>query len=166
MVHLGDERSGAQFDDLRMHRYALWRHWADGEGHCMWIGLNPSTADHAKDDPTIRKCCGFAKRWGFGGIYMLNLYTQISTNPKFLIEDGLSSEAADLFRQYATCAGRIVACWGAFRAACAGLWRVQPMLPDGAELSCLGVTQNGAPKHPLYVPYTATCLPYGRVKAG
>ena len=50
----------------------------------MFIGLNPSTADERLDDPTIRHCVGFAARWGYGGIFMCNVFTLVSTDPKKL----------------------------------------------------------------------------------
>jgi hypothetical protein len=68
--------SGAEFSPCRTWRYALWRHW-DWQGHAncvMFVGMNPSTADELVNDKTISNCIGFAKRWGFGGIYMLNLF--------------------------------------------------------------------------------------------
>lgn len=54
-----ETEKGAQFSDCRMYRYALWRVWAQGDGCITFIGLNPSTADENKDDPTIRRCIGF-----------------------------------------------------------------------------------------------------------
>jgi len=45
------------------------------------IGLNPSTADDRKADPTIRKVMGFAEGSGFDSFIMLNLYPQRTPNP-------------------------------------------------------------------------------------
>ena len=58
----------AQFSLCKRYRYSLERSWNGGEGRVLFIGLNPSTADHKKDDPTIRRCVGFAKSWGFNGM--------------------------------------------------------------------------------------------------
>ena len=58
--------SNATFDKDRVYRFALWRFWDDGLPKIMFVGLNPSTADENKNDPTVRRCIGFAERWGFG----------------------------------------------------------------------------------------------------
>lgn len=47
----------------------------------MFIGLNPSTADESKDDPTIRRCIRFAKDWGYGGLLMMNAFAFRATDP-------------------------------------------------------------------------------------
>lgn len=72
--------SSARFSDCRRYRYTLTRRFADGPT-VAFIGLNPSTADEHADDPTIRRCLGFAKRWGYGELVMLNLYALRSTDP-------------------------------------------------------------------------------------
>ena len=41
-------------------------------------------ATHTEDDPTVRKCCGFARRWGFDGIEIVNLFAFRVTNPDLL----------------------------------------------------------------------------------
>lgn len=74
---------GAEFDQTRIYRYRLWRRWAEGP-MLMVIGLNPSTADESQDDPTIRRCIGYAKLWGFAGIRMLNVFGYRATDPKAL----------------------------------------------------------------------------------
>ena len=66
--------SGAGFSLCRTWRYKLWRRWSSAGPIVAFIGLNPSTADELNDDPTIRRCIGFARHWGFGGMYMLNVF--------------------------------------------------------------------------------------------
>jgi len=73
--------SGATFSPDGLYRYHLWRLWGDREHRCVFVGLNPSTADAARDDPTIRKCAGFAKRWGFGAVDVVNVFAWRSTKP-------------------------------------------------------------------------------------
>ena len=73
-MNIGGSISGALFsDDSRKYRYALWRIWDSSLDTLLFIGLNPSTAAHVQDDPTIRRLVGFAKAWGFGGLYAGNL---------------------------------------------------------------------------------------------
>jgi hypothetical protein len=108
--------AGADFSECRRYRYALWRHWDwKGPENCvMFVGLNPSTADETKNDKTISNCVGFAKKWGYGGIYMLNLFAFRATDPKDMIvqeDPGGPGNAAALAVQ-ASGVGLIVAAWG------------------------------------------------------
>ena len=66
------------------HRYALSMEWASGTGLCGFIGLNPSTADADNDDPTIRRCVGFARDWGYAGIRVVNLFSLRTKSPALL----------------------------------------------------------------------------------
>ena len=62
-----------------VYRYYLLRLW-DGDDYgdkCTFIMLNPSTADHMVDDPTIRRCVGFAEREGCTGLEVVNLFASI-----------------------------------------------------------------------------------------
>lgn len=66
------------------YRYRLTRLWDKTLPVLGWIMLNPSTADASVDDPTIRKCVGFAKRGGFGSIVVTNLFAFRATDPREL----------------------------------------------------------------------------------
>ena len=77
-------RRSANFSRCRQYRYALWRQWGDGEDFMLLIGLNPSTADHRQDDPTIRRCMGFARDWGYSGLCVANLFAYCATYPNDL----------------------------------------------------------------------------------
>lgn len=76
---------GAKFSDCRKYRYTLWRIWNESEPCVMFIGHNPSTADEKEDDPTIRRCINYSRDWGYGGLYMVNLFAYRATDPKDLI---------------------------------------------------------------------------------
>ena len=84
---MGYTRMSAGFSsaDVETAKYRYWlsRKWERGP-YCVFIGLNPSTATFEEDDPTIRRCVGFAKRWGFGALVMLNIFAFRSTDPKKL----------------------------------------------------------------------------------
>jgi len=83
-LRVDDEPTGAVFADDRTHRLYLWRRWEKDGPWVMFIGLNPSTADEKTNDPTVRRCIGFAQRWGYSGMFMCNAYTLVSTDPKKL----------------------------------------------------------------------------------
>ena len=75
-------KTGAIFSGCRTYRYTLWRSWDRDKGDVMFIGLNPSTADETLNDPTVRRCINYAKSWGYGGIYMANMFAFRATDPK------------------------------------------------------------------------------------
>lgn len=56
--------SSAVIDRTGKFRYLLERTWNTEDPPAVFIMLNPSTADELEDDPTIRRCVNFAKKWG------------------------------------------------------------------------------------------------------
>lgn len=150
------ERS-ADFSPCRAYRYRLIRRWADAPMLNV-IGLNPSTADETVDDPTIRRCIGFARSWGYGGLVMTNLCAFRSTDPQGLIAAeapcGPMNDA--WIRQEATASGLVLAAWGAHPVAIHQGRRVRGDVLSDVILHCLGTTKFGAPRHPLYMPKIAT----------
>lgn len=142
-------RSGAVFDPDRKYRYCLWRVWDETKPLVMFIGLNPSKANEVDLDPTVTRVKGFAKKWGYGGFYMMNLYGIVGSNPKILITDpdplGDNDRWLDIIA--AKCE-RIIFAWGVFRQAKERRKEVAARFP-GAY--CLKKTKDGHPWHPLYV---------------
>lgn len=137
------------------YRYRLTRWWA-ASSPLYFVMLNPSTADDRIDDPTIRRCMGFARREGCGGIVVVNLYALRATDPAELAKatdpfgpqnsDALSAilGEADVHDKPVVCA------WGT--KAGDGARRFLVMATDShARLACLGTTKEGHPRHPLYV---------------
>ena len=76
----------ADFSACGTYRYALRRIWLPAAPQVLFIGLNPSTADEKSDDPTIRRCLGFARSWGYGGLIVANLFAYRATAPSALRE--------------------------------------------------------------------------------
>src|SRR5262245_19133112 len=68
-----------------LYRYWLTRTWDNSLRRVCWVMLNPSTADAEQDDPTIRRCVGFARSWGAGGIIVVNLFAFRASDPKALL---------------------------------------------------------------------------------
>jgi len=143
-------QKNAIFSPCRKYRYVLWRQWDKGVS-VVFIGLNPSTADETKDDPTIRRCIGYAKEWGYSGVFMLNIFAYRSTNPKDLrlVEEPIGSENDNYLKRYLSISLN-VACWGIGGSHESRGQKVIELL--GREnLMCLGQTKDGHPKHPLYL---------------
>lgn len=156
------QQSGAVFSPCRTWRYALWRTWDESLPVVMWVGLNPSTADETVDDPTIRRCKAFAADWGYGGIFMLNLFAFRATDPAIMMaaEDPIGPENDRHIQEYHEAAGLTVAAWGihgTFRGQDQCVCRLERTSPTrktsyvGDDLWCLGLTKEGHPKHPLYI---------------
>jgi hypothetical protein len=144
-----------------MYRYRLTRRWSGGPTLNV-IGLNPSTADAMRDDPTIRRCIGFARDWNFGRLVMTNLAAFRSTDPKGLMsaEHPCGPDNDDWLRAEAAAADLVLAAWGAHPVAIDQGRRVMRHVLNGVELRCLGETKYGAPRHPLYVARTQPHLPF------
>lgn len=148
--------SSAFFSDDRRFRYWLTREWDLSLPMVAFIGLNPSTADETVDDPTIRRCMGFARSWGKGGILMLNLYAFRATVPADMWRAqkrgvdviGGQKNWADALKEYAqNCnCDLVVAAWGAH-----GKKRGPDVSMRWPGLMCLGRNADGSPKHPLYL---------------
>ena len=135
------------------YRYLLQR----GEGRLLpFVMLNPSTADAEQDDPTIRRCMGFAAREGYDGIEVGNVYAWRATDPRELRSSsnpfgdnvnvliGLSARAASNDTP-------IVCAWGTNVIGDHAARTIELLRHAGARLVCLGKTKAGHPKHPLYL---------------
>lgn len=159
------------------YRYSLHRDWrgADDETglwpRMRWITfimLNPSTADAQVDDPTIRRCVGFARAMGGTGLAVVNLYAFRATHPADLwrTEDPVGSRNNETLSMFLDMALKydfpIVAAWGAN----ARPDRVAEVLamPGAERLVALGNTGAGAPRHPLYLPAGAIPRPWPMTK--
>ena len=155
---------GAIISDCGTYRYTLFRILgADdpvGRPELTFIGLNPSTADAQKDDPTIRRCIGFARRLGFDRMNMLNLFAYRATDPKNLpVDDSVFGPGnSNMLTHYMGIRGLIVCAWGAtphpMKERAISIVR-ERALAYGRDLRCLGTTKNGDPRHPLYLPADA-----------
>jgi hypothetical protein len=155
-------RSEAVFSEDRAYRYQLSRTWGDESRPVVWIMLNPSTADAMADDPTVRRCAGFAKAWGFASLRVVNLFALRSTDPRGLACADPVGPANDGFILLAAQAGALViAAWGTHGHLRGRGAQVTRMLGEAdISLDCLGVTKDGHPRHPLYVRADAELVPY------
>ncbi len=144
------------------YRYELRREWAPMlDSSCMtFIMLNPSTADATQDDPTIRRCIGFARREKCTGIRVLNLFAFRATYPQDLLvaSDPVGPEN-DSYLQRIPDDGIIVLAWGSMTTPTIRKRReVVLQILSGKTLWCLGKNADGQPKHPLYIPGNARII--------
>jgi len=151
--------SGSAVGD-RVYRYKLTRWWADGP-RATFVMFNPSTAAAETDDPTIRRCIGFARAWGCGSLQVVNLFALRATRPAELLAHPDPVGPANpvwLAEALGHRDGTLIAAWGAHKIA------VRPAMDAhglaAAAWQCLGTTRTGAPRHPLYLPSSARLRPW------
>ena len=150
-----DPNRGAVLSNDRLYRYRLWRRWGPGQA-VAFLGLNPSTADETEDDPTIRRCIGFARDWGIDAYIMLNLYGWRSTHPGALWDRSVTEPVgADNDRhilEVGESVAFVVCAWGAFpKAQARGAEVLRALNVAGVETRALKLTLDGHPSHPLYL---------------
>lgn len=148
----GTIESAAALSPCGVYRYALFRAWGDGRV-VNWIMLNPSTADHQENDPTIRRCLRFSRGWGFDGLVVTNLFAFRSTSPKKLKSRSIAPVGAlnnQIIREAIKQADLIVCAWGANGGFLERDQQVLKLLSPYPNMTkCLGVTDKRFPRHPL-----------------
>lgn len=148
--------AGAVFSPDRVYRYILWRPSDLGEhGVCLFIMLNPSTANELQDDPTVRRCIGYARRWGFRELWVVNLFAFRSTDPVGItsVLDPVGPDNDRLLLRAASHADVTICAWGNWGEVLDRGDAVRVMLNDaGLRLHHLGLTVRAQPRHPLYLP--------------
>ena len=190
---------GATISPCGTYRYRLWREWrlhplpahwdwwteddgspcVDGAGQqigeplsCVFVMLNPSTADGDQDDPTIRRCVSFAKALGYDRLEVVNLFAYRATKPADLLRLNHDDEpwgpanrlnintALDL-------AGIVICAWGVHgthlgqdETVLGWLeWWIDSLDRD-VPIVALGLTKDGHPRHPLYLPANSQPVPF------
>lgn len=162
-MKLTDDRNTAVLSDDRTYRYRLRRTWDVTKDTVAFIMLNPSTADETEDDPTIRRCLGFAKEWGFGSLVVANLFALRATDPDELTEhpEPVGPDNDDHVLDVAMGATGTVAAWGTQGSLHGRGREVTAMLLDhSVPLRALDTTKEGHPVHPLYQPADAEPEPF------
>lgn len=167
------------------YRWSLSRQWAQ-DVRTPWVGwvmLNPSTADASIDDPTIRRCIDFSRRWGYGGLAVRNLFNIRATDPDELLKaraggvplvcenddwrgDRWASD--DLYLGMAEVCPLIIVAWGAHPAAQVddrASYVLKLLMSTRSRIACIGITGDGHPRHPLYRPRSVTPIDFPIGKA-
>lgn len=163
------------FSPCRQYRYTLWRELGDPMvnqeqpigSFLIVIGLNPSKADEVQNDPTIRRCIGFAQSWGFRTLCMMNAFAFRATDPKEMkaqadpVGPDNNHHLKQLLFACHNSGGLALAAWGVH-----GDWNDRDMDIEAmagnlhVPLHCLGKTRLGQPRHPLYLNKTLQPIPY------
>ena len=146
---------GATISECGQYRYLLTRDLLtiSDTGPVVFVMLNPSTADATEDDPTIRRCIGFAEGWGCDRLIVANLYAYRATKPADLwtADDPVGPENDQILKNLLINHPKIVCAWGANAKDQRVAEFVELANLYGRMLLCLGRTKAGAPRHPLYL---------------
>jgi hypothetical protein len=149
---------GAIFSTDNIYRYQLSRIWDDSKPKILFIMLNPSTADDFVDDPTIRRVINYANTWGYGGVYVGNLYAFRSTDPKGLnsVDDPIGPENITNIQMLIGLVDKIIYAWGNDK-------KEPEWLKTCVDAPyCIDISKKGIPKHPLYLKKSLTPQLYVR----
>jgi hypothetical protein len=154
---LAGER-GAQLSDCGAYRYRLWREWNASRPTVAFVMLNPSTADHLVDDPTVTQCFARAVADNFGRLEVANLFPLRATHPDELLMHpdplGPRSRANSAILEAVDLASMVICAWGSHEAAAtraADVLHLLGITNMSGKLFHLGLNIDGSPKHPLYI---------------
>jgi len=158
----------AVFSPCSAYRYHLGRRISLlGSGRVVFVMLNPSTANAEVNDPTVQRCCGYAERWGYTELDVVNLFAFMSTDPNGMrsVIDPIGPDNNRWILETCRSAGLVVCAWGVDPMARERGPSVLGMLCEiGVVPHALKLTKHGAPQHPLYlrrdaVPFEIVRLP-------
>jgi len=143
----GGMKKHALISQDNKYRYQLSRIWDEEKPKILFIMLNPSTADADVDDPTIRRVVNFSKSWGYGGVFVGNLYAFRSTDPKALrhTDDPIGEDNIQHIQTLLGLTERVIYAWGNNQ-------KEPEWLRDLVDTPyCIDISKKGVPKHPLYL---------------
>ncbi len=161
-----DTLVATEFSACRVYRYKLLQRWAAGP-LCMWLMMNPSTADEHTTDPTVAKCAAIARLNGYGGQYIANVCAARFTDKTRLLglADPVGPRNLAAILEMASEAHRVIAAYGHLPGDLPRVARetVEAVLAAGHAISVLGLSQDGTPTHPLargkwHIPITKELL--------
>ena len=152
----GDAESVAVYSACEAYRYALTRVWDPAAVRLVFVMLNPSTATEVQNDPTVERCERRARALGAGGFRVVNIFAYRATDPRLMRaqQDPVGPDNDAAIVDAAGWGQRLVCAWGSHGAHLGRGLAVEALLRRrGQPLFHLGLTQAGAPKHPLYISY-------------
>ncbi len=156
-LHIGAK--GVVFSACGAYRYLLWRLWNRNLPALGWILLNPSTASAEVDDPTLRRCLDYTYRWGFGSLWLFNVFALRSSSPQALrtCPDPVGPFNDDYLSWASTRCNLLLAGWGNHGRL---YGRSDIVRSRFTRLHCLRLTAQGQPAHPLYLPKNLQIQPW------
>ncbi len=159
-MNIGEGISGAIFSEDRLYRYALWRIWDGQQPPLLWVGLNPCWANETRDDTSTSRMAYRAKKYGYGGLYIGNLFAVVAPYPEQLVygHNAVGNENDRYLAELKRAAGIVVVGWGNHGRSAGRDAEVLDIL--GKPVYCLSVTKSGMPGHPLYLPWDAELKEY------
>ena len=139
--------TGAKFDSKNKYRLSLYRIWDDKLPKAFFIMYNPSIADKKNNDPTITRVINYSKLWGFGGLYVGNIFCNISTKPKtnFTESIQIKKEKIKYFKKMYSKSNLTIFAWGNNQKTPKWIKKIVKN-PHYIKLS-----KKGIPMHPLYL---------------
>lgn len=150
------KHSVAVYSDCERYRYSLTRVWDAAGARVAFVMLNPSTATEVQNDPTVERCERRARAMGFGAFCVVNIFAYRATDPKDMrrTDDPIGPQNDAAIQDACAQAGQVICAWGTHGAHLSRGAIVADMLRgQGFTLHHLGLTKDGAPKHPLYIGY-------------
>ena len=155
----GDAPSTAIYSPCEAYRYSLTRVWDATGPRALFVMLNPSTATEVQNDPTVERCERRARALGFGAFRVYNIFAFRATDPRVMRAQadpvGHANDAA--IRDGCAWADAVICAWGTHGAHLGRGAAVAAMIrAAGAVPLHLGLSRDGHPKHPLYIPYSQT----------
>ena len=138
----------------------------EDKGTCLFLMLNPSTADQDCPDNTVTKCKGFAQQWRYKTLWICNLFGYRSPDPADLKRqtNPVGPDNDQHIKAAASQADKIVLAWGDSGITALGksefnerVREVVPLLKEAGAYEklyklCpsgrLCLTQKGQPRHP------------------
>ena len=151
--------SVARYSDCERYRYDLTRTWEPSGSKALFVMLNPSTASELANDPTVARVQRRARRLGFGAYRVCNLFAWRATHPDQLLgaAEPVGPDNDDVLAEACRWANQVICAWGnhgEFRGRGAEVEKLLRRFTS--PLFHFGLTKRDHPKHPLYLPYSAT----------
>ena len=122
-----------------------------------FIMLNPSKADEFSNDPTVERCERRARAMGFGSFCVTNIFAWRDTDPFAMrkAKRPIGPANDETLLDAAAGADLVIAAWGVHGSHRQRGPAVHQLLTTNSfSLHHLGLTKDGHPRHPLYVPYS------------